>query len=84
MTSTELKQDILRAMMELVEYAPEIRFGQLVANLAVIARGPFPEAVWDMEDDELLMAVKSHIGDFERRHARAVSMDEQVGLRHDG
>lgn len=69
MTNVELKQDVLRALAELVEHCPEIRFGQLIANLAVIARGPTPEAVWDMEDDELLAAAKSHLEDYERRHA---------------
>ena len=67
MTSRELKRDILRALSELVEHTPDLRFGQLIANLSVIARGPSPEAVWDMEDDELLEAVRSHIGDYERR-----------------
>lgn len=71
MTNTELKRDILRALAELVDHAPDIRFGQLIANLAVIARGPTPEAIWDMEDDELLEAIKSHVGDYERRHASA-------------
>ena len=69
MTSMELKRDILGALSELIEHTPDLRFGQLIANLSVIARGPTPEAVWDMEDDELLDAVKSHIADYERRHA---------------
>jgi hypothetical protein len=69
MTSRELKQEILRSLAELVEHTPDVRFGQLIANLSVIARGPTPEAVWDMEDDELLEAVRSHIEDYERRHA---------------
>ncbi len=69
MTSSELKQDILSALSELVEHTPDVRFGQLIANLSVIARGPTPEAVWDMEDDELLEAVKCHIEDHNRRHA---------------
>jgi hypothetical protein len=69
MTSTELKRDILRALSELVEHTPDVRFGQLIANLSVIARGPTPEAIWDMEDDELLDAIKSHVEDYERRHA---------------
>jgi len=34
-----------------------MRFGQLIANLAVVARGVEPSAVWDMEDEELLAAV---------------------------
>ena len=71
MTSTELKRDILRELSELIEHTPDIRFGQLIANLSVIARGPTPEAVWDMEDDELLEAVKSHVEDFARSHIGA-------------
>ena len=69
MTDNELKQEILSVLSELVEHCPDVRFGQLIANLACIARGPTPEAVWDMEDDELLVATKSHLKDYERRHA---------------
>ena len=69
MTSRELKQDILRELPNLIEHTPELRFGQLIANLAVIAREPTTEAVWDVEDDEMLAAVRSHIEDYESRHA---------------
>jgi hypothetical protein len=72
MTNSELKQEILRALSELVEQCPEVRFGQLIVNLSCIARGPIPEAVWDMEDDELLAATKSHSEDYERRNAGMV------------
>jgi hypothetical protein len=44
MTNSELKQDTLRALSELVEHCPDVRFGQLIANLAVIVRRPTPEA----------------------------------------
>jgi hypothetical protein len=64
-----LKQDVLRVLSELVEHCPDVRLGQLMVNLSCIARGPTPEAIWDMEDDELLKAVKSHLKDFENRHA---------------
>ena len=69
MTSRELKQDVLQVLSELVAHCPDVRFGQLIVNLSCIARGPTPEAVWDMEDDELLAAAKSHLEDYERRHA---------------
>jgi hypothetical protein len=46
---------------------PGLAFGQLIVNLSCIARGPTPEAVWDMEDDELLTATKSHLEDYLRR-----------------
>lgn len=69
MTNNDAKQEILNQLSELVEHCPDIRFGQLIANLSVIARGPTPEAIWDMEDDELLEAIESHIKDYEHRHA---------------
>jgi len=71
MTTKELKREILNALADLVDQTPDVRFGQLIANLAVIARGPYPEAVWDMEDDEFLAAVNSHIEDYARQHAGA-------------
>ena len=67
MTNRDIKQEILHALVDLVDQTPQVRFGQLIANLAVIARGPDPEAVWDMEDDELLDAIRSHVEDQERR-----------------
>jgi hypothetical protein len=68
MTNGELKQEILQVLSVLVQQCPDVRFGQLIVNLSCIARGPTPEAVWDMEDDELLAATKSHLEDYERRH----------------
>ncbi len=69
MTSRELKHEILHALSGLVECTLDLRFGQFIAYLSVIARGPNPEAVWDMEDEELLEAVRGHIEDDNRRHA---------------
>ena len=69
MTNTELKRDILHVLSELVEHCPDVRFGQLIVNLSIIAKGPSPEAVWYMEDDELLAATQSHLEDYRRRHA---------------
>ena len=68
MTNAEQKREVLRALADLVEHTPDIRFGQLIANLSVITSGPTPEAVRDLEDDELPQAVKSHLEDDERRN----------------
>lgn len=75
MTNSELKQEVLRVLSEMVEHCPDVRFGQLIVNLSCIARGPAPESVWDMEDDELLAAAKSHLEDYERRTADATCSD---------
>ncbi len=72
MTDNELKQEVLRALSELVEHCPEVRPGQLIVNLSCIARGPVSEAVWEMEDDELLASTRSHLEDYEQRTAESV------------
>jgi hypothetical protein len=52
------RSELLATIAELSELAPELRLGQLIANLATLARGAKVEAVWDAEDDELLAAAK--------------------------
>ena len=42
----------------LSESAPDLRLGQLVANLATLAQGAKVEAIWDAEDEELLAAAR--------------------------
>jgi hypothetical protein len=69
MTNSELKREVLSLLSEMIEHCPDVRLGQLMVNLSSIARGPEPEAIWDVEDDELLAAAKSHLEDFERRHS---------------
>ncbi len=35
-----------------------MRLGQLIANMATVARGVVPGAIWEMEDDEWLDAIR--------------------------
>lgn len=58
MTNTAC-QEMLATLAELKSLFPEMRFGQLIANLATEARGLDSSAVWEMEDVELLAAAKS-------------------------
>jgi hypothetical protein len=55
------RDEILRLLQRLSELAPDVRFGQLIANLSYLAIGPTNEAIWDMEDEQLLEAIKQHI-----------------------
>lgn len=55
------RKEALQVLAELSEAAPDVRLGQLVANLSYLARGLSAEAVWDMEDDELLAAARKHL-----------------------
>jgi hypothetical protein len=62
-----LRQEILSRLARLSELTPDMRFGQLIANLAFLASGPWDETLWNLEDDQLLAAIQKHIGDLETR-----------------
>ena len=66
------RSEVLRVLEELSETCPEYRFGQLIANLAMLARGDAEGAVWEMEDAELLNAARQHLTDWNARHESAV------------
>ena len=62
------RREILRTLEELSETCPEYRFGQMIANLAFLARGDAEGAIWDMEDEELLASAQKHLADSIDRH----------------
>jgi hypothetical protein len=64
-----VRQEILSVLADLSAYCPEVRFGQLLANLSYLAKGPTNEAIWDMEDEELLVAAKQHLEALRKRHS---------------
>ena len=66
--TNELRQQVLTALAELSAAYPDWRFGQMIANLALIARGPEAESVWDIEDEELLAAIRWQL---EQRHSES-------------
>jgi hypothetical protein len=69
--TTQIRQDVLRILAELSECCPEVRFGQLIANLSYLAKGPSNEALWDVEDEELLAAARKHLEERRNKEASA-------------
>lgn len=65
--TTTTRPELLRLLGELSAEAPELRFGQLVANVATLAQGAKPEAIWDAEDDELVTAARRLLGRYQQR-----------------
>ena len=59
--TTQVRKDILHVLAELSQCWPEVRFGQLIANLSYMAKGPTNGAIWDVEDDEFLEAARRHL-----------------------
>lgn len=67
-----IRQEILHKLTRLSELAPDLRFGQLIANLAFRAAGPWDQTLWDLEDDQLLGAIRQELTDLtERQHGTA-------------
>lgn len=66
MTNSE-HDELLSALDELRGACPELRFGQLIANLSYLARGPAVESVWDVEDGELLRAARTQLQNLRSR-----------------
>ena len=64
-----VRREVLAALQELSEVCPDYRFGQMIANLTMLARGDADGALWDLEDEELLVAARKHLSDWNERHA---------------
>lgn len=62
-----VRREVLQVLAELSEVVPEVRFGQLLANLSYLARGLSNESIWNMEDDELLAAAREHLEQWRSR-----------------
>lgn len=74
--TSQVREEILHILSELSECCPEVRFGQLIANLSYLAKGPTNNAIWDLEDEELLLAARKHLK--ERRNKEAPLPNETL------
>ncbi len=63
------RQELLRVLSELSAECPDVRMGQLITNLATLAKGPSVETIWDAEDAELLEAARQELKIFRARHS---------------
>ena len=53
------RQEIITSLSTLSELAPEMRFGQLIANLTALSSGePWEKALWNLDDDQLVNAIR--------------------------
>jgi hypothetical protein len=66
-----VRQEVLQVLAELSAICPEVRLGQLIANLSYLARGLANESIWDMEDEELLEAARKHLEQWQARRGVA-------------
>lgn len=74
--SSTTSEALLQAIARLRQIFPEWRFGQLVANLTMAAGSPQAEALWDVEDDQLLAAAQRLIA--RNRDRQPVQADQDA------
>ena len=66
----ETRKQLLDVLDRILEHDKDVRFGQLIANLAIYAKGPFKSAAYDVEDEELLAAATRHWNNIQERSAK--------------
>ena len=64
------RHEILTRLARLSELAPDIRFGQLIANLAFMAAGPWDQTLWNLEDEQLVAAIRQMEAELSQRIAK--------------
>ena len=64
---TKDRAELLSLIAQLSDAVPEQRLGQLVANLATLARGAVNGAIWDCEDDEFVPAARKLLEHYQGR-----------------
>lgn len=68
---TDSREELLRLLGEISTEAPDLRLGQMIANLATHARGASVEAIWDSEDDELIASARRLLEHYRQRRTGA-------------
>lgn len=68
--------ELIESLAELRRALPSMRLGQLIANMATVARGAVAGAIWEAEDDELLGAIRWQL---QQLASRAVREDAAPG-----
>lgn len=79
---TTTRSELLQLLGQLSEEAGELRFGQLVANLATLAYGANVEAIWDAEDEGLVRAARRLLTHYLQRDenvAESAAAADQAG-----
>lgn len=76
------RTQLLTVLAQLSAACPEMRFGQLIANLSTLAKGLSADELWDVEDDELLEAARKQLEYF-TDHRPSALQDASAGSRSD-
>jgi hypothetical protein len=61
------QHELLDKLAVLWESSPEVRFGQLLANLGFLVEDRTDQSLWDIEDEQLLKVMEGHRAELSQR-----------------
>ena len=61
------QHELIEKLTDLQQLSPDIRFGQLLANLGFLVEDQTDQSLWDVEDVRLLEVMEKHRVDLLRR-----------------
>jgi len=67
MKTTDWTADVLERLAEVRERCPEMRFGQLLATVGLLAEDETGHSLWEVEDTEFAAALERFAVDLTRR-----------------
>ena len=67
MKTTDWTADVLERLAEVRERCPEMRFGQLLATVGLLAEDETGHSLWEVEDTEFAAALERFAVDLARR-----------------
>lgn len=64
-----IQQTIVEKILALCNLSPDIRFGQLMANLGFLSEEFENQSLWDIEDEQLLNVIEIHLAQLSQRQS---------------
>lgn len=61
-----LRTELLETICEVAELSPDVRIGQMLANLGFLVEARAGGSIWDIEDRDLLQVVQQHRDELQR------------------
>jgi hypothetical protein len=57
------QHELIEKLAEIQQLSPDVRFGQLLANLGLLVEDQTDQSLWDVEDATLLEVIENHRAD---------------------
>jgi hypothetical protein len=57
------QHELIEKLAELQQLSPDVRFGQLLANVGFLVQDQTDQSLWDVEDATLLEVIEKHRAD---------------------